>query len=86
MFNGTSITHGSDVDQGTYMFGLHKNPYLSIFSSKTHTCQGILMSFVCMQGLYKKEWKLLALQITQSRRPISVADLKTSKFNSQEIT
>ena len=34
------------------------------------------MRFVCMQGLYKKEWKLFALQITLSRHPISVVHIK----------
>ena len=35
------------------------------------------MRFVCMQGLFKKEWSLLSLQITQLRQaPISVIHVK----------
>ena len=35
------------------------------------TCHGILMRVVCMHGLYKKEWKLLALQNTQVKKSVS---------------
>ena len=48
----------------------------------TYTCQGISMRVVCMQGLYKKEWKLFTLQITQNRHPISVSDVKTMSVQS----
>ena len=27
----------------------------------THTCEGIVLIFVCMQALYKTEWTMLAL-------------------------
>ena len=42
----------------------------------THTRKEILIRLLCVQGLYKKEWTLLTLQITQSRHLISVADVK----------
>ena len=37
-----------------------------------------------MQRLYKKEWKLLALHITQIRHPINVADVRMSKTRGSE--
>ena len=41
-----------------------------IFPDHTH------LLFVCMKGLYRKEWNLLVLHITLSRQPVSVVDVK----------
>ena len=38
-----------------------------------------------IQNLNIKEWKLLELQITQTRHPLSILDGKMSKFNSPKI-
>ena len=59
-------------DCGTFPYGVLGRVW-NLIVSIPELC--LLPYFAGMQNLYKKEWKLLALQITQSRHTISVADI-----------